>query len=66
VAGAPDHKIEDIDFTPEMIEAGEVVILTKVGGAEDLGALFLASGLAREVFRAMWDCRASSRTSPRR
>lgn len=43
---------EEIEVTPEMIEAGEDVILCAVGGAE-LGGHFSASDLAEEVYRAM-------------
>lgn len=42
-----------IEITPEMAEAGAEAILGEVGGAP-LGANFSASGLAREVFLAMW------------
>ena len=43
--------------TPEMVEAGEYVILGWIGGAE-LGALFSASQLATEVFSAMENARS--------
>lgn len=43
---------DDVEITPEMIKAGEMVILENVGGA-DLGGAFSASDLAREVYRAM-------------
>ena len=42
----------DVEITPEMIEAGEHVILGEVGGA-DLGGYFSARDLAVEVFLAM-------------
>ena len=42
----------EIEITPEMIEAGEDVILCEVGGA-NLGGLFSAPELAARVFRAM-------------
>jgi len=44
--------IDEIEITPEMIEAGESVILSEVGGA-DLGGWFSASDLAVRVFLAM-------------
>ena len=47
-AGAPEVKI-----TPEMIEAGENVILCEVGGSYDLGPNFSAPELAERVYRAM-------------
>jgi hypothetical protein len=50
MAGAPDPDTPEI--TPAMIEAGEIAILEVVGGA-DLGGLFSAADLAREVFVAM-------------
>jgi hypothetical protein len=59
VTTEPDRQ-EEIEITPEMIEAGEDVILGVVGQA-DLGALFSASDLALRVFLAMADCRRSSR-----
>jgi hypothetical protein len=49
---------EEIEITPEMIAVGESIILGVVGGA-DLGALFSASDLAKEVFLAMLDCSRS-------
>jgi hypothetical protein len=39
-------------LTPQMVEAGEEVILEEVGGA-DLGGLFSAAGLAVKVYLAM-------------
>lgn len=58
---APD----EIEITPEMIDAGESVILCEVGGAEGLGGFFSACALASEVYRAMHTARKSknSRTS---
>jgi hypothetical protein len=53
--------IDEIEITPEMVEAGESVILGVVGGA-DLGGFFSAADLAREVFEAMWDLRHSGPT----
>ena len=51
-----DTRIEsaapEIGITPEMIEAGEEVILESVGGY-DLGGLFSAAFLAKKVFLAM-------------
>jgi hypothetical protein len=41
-----------IEITPEMVEAGESVILERVGGA-DLGGFFSAAELAIEVYQAM-------------
>jgi hypothetical protein len=55
--------LDEIEITPEMIEAGEEAILEVVGGA-DLGGLFSASDLAEKVFWAMWDCRQSSLSKP--
>lgn len=42
----------EIEITPEMIEAGEDVILCELGGA-DLGGFFSAPDLARKVYLAM-------------
>lgn len=44
--------MNDIEVTPEMIEAGADAILSRVGGA-DLGAFFSAEDLAVEVYLAM-------------
>jgi hypothetical protein len=41
-----------IEITPEMIEAGEDIILCALGGA-DLGRLFSADDLAKRVYSAM-------------
>jgi len=43
---------KQIDVTPEMTAAGEVIVLGKVGGA-DLGAFFDPRELAIEVYLAM-------------
>ena len=48
-----DDSTEEIEATPEMLEVGEVVIMEEVGGADDLGPLFLAADLARKVYLAM-------------
>jgi hypothetical protein len=47
---------EEIEVTPEMIEIGAEVILGEVGGA-DLGGLFSAPELARQVYLAMSSAR---------
>lgn len=41
---------DDIEITPEMIEAGEDAVSGMVG---DLGGYFSASALAEKVYRAM-------------
>ena len=43
---------DEIEITPEMIEAGADAVLGFVGGA-DLGGHFSASEMAIEVYRAM-------------
>ena len=48
-AGAPAIEIE---FTPEMVEAGEGIILSDV---LEIGGLFDASELANKVYLAMSD-----------
>lgn len=48
----PALETEEIEITPEMIEAGAHIIRCEVGGAE-LGGQFSAYELASSVFRAM-------------
>jgi len=48
--GSKDGDIANV--TPEMLEAGEAVILAALGGA-DLGGFFSAAELAAKVYRAM-------------
>lgn len=43
---------DEIEITPEMIEAGEEAVLSQVGGA-DLGGFFSAAALAKKVYLAM-------------
>jgi hypothetical protein len=50
------NSTEEIEVTPEMIDAGEHAILCEVGGA-DLGGLFSAHELARRVYLAMFSLR---------
>jgi hypothetical protein len=42
----------EFEITPEMIKAGEEVILAEVGGA-DLGGFFSASETVQRIFIAM-------------
>lgn len=50
----PLESDEEITVTPEMIEAGEEVILSETGGAGAiLSGHFCASALAERVYRAM-------------
>jgi basic membrane lipoprotein Med (substrate-binding protein (PBP1-ABC) superfamily) len=51
------------EITPEMIAAGEDVILQVVGGA-DLGGFFSASELAKSVYQAMALRDAKGQTEP--
>jgi len=51
-AGIANADVLEVEITPEMIEAGEGVILGAVGGA-DLGGYFSARDLAAEVYLAM-------------
>lgn len=51
MCGSPENGSPD-DITPEMVEAGETIILEAVGGG-DLGGMFSAADLARGVFEAM-------------
>jgi hypothetical protein len=44
---------DEIEITPEMIDAGEDQILGEVGGVEGLGGYFSARELACAVYRAM-------------
>ena len=46
------HEERLSEITPEMMEAGETVILEAIGGS-DVGGMFSAADLAREVFEAM-------------
>ena len=46
----------ELEVTPEMLAAGEDVILCEVGGAE-LGGYFSARDLAIRVYRAMGSVR---------
>lgn len=52
----------EIEVTDEMIEAGEDVILSEVGGA-DLGGFFSAADLAKSVYLAMHNVRKATRAS---
>jgi hypothetical protein len=45
------NSTDEIEITPEMIEAGADIILGELGGS--LPALFSAEDLAEQVFRAM-------------
>ena len=47
----------EIVVTPEIIEAGEDVILGQVGGASDVSGFFSARDLATAAYRAMDACR---------
>jgi hypothetical protein len=53
----------EFTITPEMIEAGEDIILQVVGGA-DLGGYFSASELAMSVYQAMALRDVRDRTEP--
>lgn len=50
--GAKKEKIEEIEITPEMCEAGKQAVISELGGA-DLGAFFDGADLAKLVYRAM-------------
>ena len=47
-----DRPADEIEVTPEMIEAGEYAILSEIGGVQ-IGGLFSARDLAASVYRAM-------------
>ena len=47
-----DETADEVEITPEMIDAGADAILCVVGGA-DLGGFFSAQELAARVYRAM-------------
>jgi len=60
--GSSDASLE-IEITPEMIEAGESAVLARII-MNDVSGLLSASGLAKEVFRAMDNARNSMRSQP--
>lgn len=51
---------DEIEITPEMVEAAEEVIWGKVDSTS-VGPLFSASDLALEIFLAMWRRRIRAR-----
>lgn len=50
--GAENPSAEEIEITPEMIDAGEKATFYELGGA-DLEGVFSAADLAVKVYRAM-------------
>lgn len=55
-AAQPEAPANELEVSPEMIEAGAQAILECVGGS-DLSPYFSAQQLAGEVYRAMNSCR---------
>jgi hypothetical protein len=45
---------DDIVLTSEMVEAGEDVIMSEVGGCSELSGYFSAAEVAKRVFVAMY------------
>jgi hypothetical protein len=52
------NEIEPVDITPEMLKAGEDIILSVVGSSAS-SCYFATSALAEQVFRAMLSARPS-------
>jgi hypothetical protein len=61
-AGAPEQEFE---ILPAMIEAGEDVVLSEIGGA-DLGGYFSARDLAGKVYLAMVAAAALTPAGPQK
>lgn len=64
MCGKEDRKPDDIEITPEMIAAGEGIILGELGGSEEIASKDFVRELAVKVYRAMSSVRVERVPSP--